>query len=56
MKYIFVFDFEKFFDLVKYNVMFKMLESFNFGDKFIDIIKLFYNDYVFKIKKKMVGY
>lgn len=36
--------------------MFKTLESFNFGDKFIRIIKTLYNDPVFKIKKKMVGY
>lgn len=52
----FFLDFEKPFDSVEYNVMFKTLESFNFGDKFIDIIKPLHNDHVFKIKKKMVGY
>lgn len=35
----FFLDFEKPFESVEYDVMFKTLESFNFGDKFIDIIK-----------------
>lgn len=47
---LFFFDFEKVFDLVEYNFMFKMLEKFNFGDEFIGMIKILYNDLVFKIK------
>lgn len=44
-------DFEKAFDSVEYNFMFKTLEKFRFGDKFIDMIKLLYNKPIFKIKK-----
>lgn len=32
-------DFEKSFDSVEYNFMFKTLEKFNFGDKFKGMIK-----------------
>lgn len=32
-------DFEKAFDSVEYNFMFKTLEKFNFGDEFIGMIK-----------------
>ena len=43
-------DFEKAFDSVEYNFMFKTLEKFNFGEQFINMIKLLYNKPVFKIK------
>lgn len=43
-------DFVKAFDSVEYNFMFKTLEKFKFGDKFIDMIKLLYNKPIFKIK------
>ena len=44
-------DFEKAFDSVEYNFfMFKTLEKFNFGEQFINMIKLLYNQPVFKIK------
>ena len=43
-------DFEKAFDSVEYNFMFKTLEKFNFGEQFIYMINLLYNKHVFKIK------
>ena len=43
-------DFEKAFDSVEYNFMFKTLEKFNFGPKFIAMIKTLYNKPIFKIK------
>ena len=49
-------DFEKAFDSVEYNFMFKTLEKFNFGEQFINMIKLLYNKPVFKIKKIMDGF
>ena len=44
-------DFEKGFDPVEYNFMFKNLDKFNFGEQFINMIKLLYNKPVFKIKR-----
>ena len=41
-------DFEKAFDSVEYNFMFKTLEKFNFGEQFINMIKLLYNKPVYK--------
>lgn len=46
-------DFEKAFDSVEYNFMFKTLEQFKFGDIIIDMIKLLYNKLIFKMKKIM---
>ena len=43
-------DFEKAFDSVDYNFMFKTLEKFNFGDKFIAMVKTLYNRPIFRIK------
>ena len=43
-------DFEKAFDSVEYNFMFKTLEKFNFGEQCIYMINLLYNKHVFKIK------
>ena len=48
-------DYEKAFDSVEYNFMFKVLKKFNFGDSFIGMIKTLYNDPIFKVKT-MVGY
>lgn len=57
-------DFEKAFDSVEYNFMFKTLEKFNFGDKFIGMIfgkctvvntlaisKILYNGYILENPK-----
>ena len=41
---IFFADFEKAFDSIDHNFIFKVLNYFNFGDSFINWIKLFYND------------
>ena len=43
-------DFKKAFDSVEYNFMFKTLEKFKFGERFINMIKILYNKPVFKIK------
>ena len=43
-------DFEKAFDSVELNFLFKVLEKFNFGDDFIGRIKLLYNKPIFRIK------
>lgn len=43
-------DFEKAFDSIEYNFMFKTLEKFNFGSKFIGMIKTLYNKPTFKLK------
>ena len=43
-------DYEKAFDSVEYNFMFKVLEKYNFGKDFIDMIKTLYNDPIFKVK------
>ena len=43
-------DYEKAFDSVEYNFMFKVLEKFNFGTEFIGMIKTLYNDPIFKVK------
>ena len=37
-------DFEKAFDKIEWNFIFKTLEYFNFGNKFINYVKLLYND------------
>ena len=37
-------DFEKAFDKIEWNFIFKTLEYFNFGDEFINYVKLLYND------------
>lgn len=43
-------DFEKAFDSVEYNFMFKTLKKFNFGSNFIGMIKTLYNKTMFKLK------
>lgn len=43
-------DFEKAFDSIEYNFMVKTLEKFNFGSKFIGMIKTLYNKPTFKLK------
>jgi hypothetical protein len=43
-------DFEKAFDSVEYNFMYKALEKFNFGKNFIKMVKILYNKPLFKIK------
>jgi hypothetical protein len=43
-------DFEKAFDSVEHNFMFEVLKRFNFGQNFINWIKILYNDPFFKIK------
>lgn len=42
--------FEKAFDSIEYNFMFKTLEKFNFGSKFIGMIKTLYNKPTFELK------
>ena len=37
-------DFEKAFDKIEWNFIFKTLEYFKFGDKFMNYVKLLYND------------
>ena len=41
---IFCIDFEKAFDTLNWNFLFKSLETFNFGNKFIEYIKTLYNN------------
>ena len=43
-------DFEKAFDSVEWNFLFKTLEKFNFGPNFISWIKIIYNNPIFRIK------
>ena len=43
-------DFEKAFDSVEWNFMYKVLEKFNFGKTFINWIKILYNKPLFKMK------
>ena len=43
-------DYEKAFDSIEHNFIFKTLEKFNFGKTFIHMIKLFYTDPTYKIK------
>ena len=42
--YIVLVDFEKAFDSIEWDFLFKTLEAFNFGPKFIDWIRLLYTD------------
>ena len=42
--YFLFIDFEKAFDSIEWNFIFKSLETFNFGNELIKWIKLFYND------------
>ena len=37
-------DFKKAFDSIEWNFIWKTLEKFNFGEKFINVIKLCYNN------------
>ena len=37
-------DFEKAFDSINWNFMFKVLKRFNFGETFIKYVKTIYND------------
>ena len=43
-------DFEKVFDSVEWNFMYKVLEKFNFGKNFINWINVLYNKPLFKMK------
>ena len=43
-------DFEKAFDSVEWNFLFKTLEKFNFGPNFISWIKILYTNPIFRIK------
>ncbi len=43
-------DFEKAFDSIEWNFMYKVLEKFNFGDNFIKWVKILYNQPVISIK------
>ena len=48
---IFLFlDFEKAFDSVEWNFLFKTLEKFNFGTQFIEWIKIMYCNPIFRLK------
>ena len=42
--FITLIDFEKTFDNIKWNFLFKCLKTFNFGDAFLDWIKILYTD------------
>ena len=41
---LFIFDFEKAFDSIHHDYMFKCLRHFNFSDVLINWVKLFYKD------------
>lgn len=43
-------DFEKAFDSVEWNFLFKTLETFNFGTNFIHWIKILYKNPIFRLK------
>lgn len=43
-------DFEKAYDSVEYNFMFRTLIKFRFGDQFIKLDNTFYNKPIFKLK------
>lgn len=43
-------DFEKAFDSVEWNFLFKTLEKFNFGASFMQWIKIMYKDPIFRVK------
>ena len=43
-------DFEKAFDMLEHNFMFKALEKFNFGSNFVQWIRIFYENPVFRMK------
>lgn len=43
-------DFEKAFDSVEWNFLFKTLETFNFGTNFINWIKILYKNPIFRLK------
>ena len=43
-------DFEKAFDSVEWNFLLKTLEKFNFGNDFINWIKILYNKPIFRLK------
>ena len=43
-------DFEKAFDSVEWNFLFKTLEKFNFGPNFISWVKILYTNPIFRIK------
>ena len=43
-------DFEKAFDAVEWNFLFKVLKNFNFGENFITWIKILYTNTFFKLK------
>ena len=49
-------DFEKTFDSVEWNFLYKVLQKFKIGNMFIKCIKILYTNPMFKMKKKMVGY
>ena len=43
-------DFEKAFDTVEHNFLYSVLKRFNFGDNFVNWIKVLYNQPMFKMK------
>ena len=43
-------DFEKAFDSIEWNFLFKTLEKFNFGDNFIRWMKILYTNPLFRLK------
>ena len=43
-------DFEKAFDSVEWNFLFKTLTKFNFGEKFITWMQILYNNPIFRVK------
>ena len=43
-------DFEKAFDFLKWNFLFKTLEKFNFGENFMRWVKILYTDPIFRVK------
>ena len=43
-------DFEKAFDSVEWNFLFKTLEKFNFGENFMRWVKILYTDPIFRVK------
>ena len=53
---LFFSDFEKAFDSVNHEFMYKCLEHFNFGNELINWVKLFYNDAKSCVSKIMAIY